>query len=201
MTTPSEQNASGVAQTTGLAPGLEGITRAASGAKPRDRQAAPVHLWNPPYCGDIGLEIRADGTWAYRGSPINRRPLVELFASVLRKDEDGRTYLVTPAEKVDVKIADAHFIVVEMRNEGEGPNAQIHMRTNLDTWVTIGEKHPIRFAVEASSGGLKPYVLVRGRLEALVNRAVYLDLMDLATQLSAKPGLWSGGIWWPLPAI
>ena len=177
--------------------GLEAITRSVQAA-PRNREAAPVHLWNPPYCGDIGLAIRADGTWLYRGSPITRRPLVELFASVLRKDEDGKTYLVTPAEKVDVAVADAPFLGVELRIEGEGQEGQVGVRTNLDTWVTIGEDHPVRFVMQEPAGGLKPYVLIRGRLEALMTRAAYLDLVEHATRSGDEPGFWSGGRWWAL---
>lgn len=165
----------------------------------RDLEAAPVHLWNPPYCGDIGLAILADGTWMYRGSAITRRPLVALFASVLRKDADGKTYLVTPAEKVDVAVADAPFIGVEIAFDGVGPDAHVRLRTNLDTWVTIGAGHPIRFALQERSGGLKPYVTVRGRLEALLSRAVYFDLVAHATAGGTdEPGFWSGGHWWPL---
>ena len=180
---------------------LDAIVRAVGGGTERNRQAAPVHLWNPPYCGDIGLEIKADGTWMYRGSPITRRPLVELFASVLRKDEDGKTYLVTPAEKVDVKVADAPFLAVEMQVEGEGLARNVSFRTNLDTWVLVDPLHPIRFVVQEPAGGLKPYVLVRGRLEALLVRAVYLDLVALAMEGDAPSGgFWSGGIWWSLGA-
>jgi uncharacterized protein len=167
----------------------------------RNREAAPVHLWNPPYCGDIGLEIQADGTWSYQGSPIARRAMVELFASVLRKDEDGKTYLVTPAEKIDVRVADAPFLAVEMRIDGEGPAQIVRLRTNLDTWVPISSVHPVRFDLQRPSGGLKPYVLVRGRLEALLTRAVYLDLVMIsAVDQTGQPGFWSSGIWWPLRA-
>jgi uncharacterized protein len=179
--------------------GLEAITRSAQ-VVARNREAAPVHLWNPPYCGDIGLAIRADGTWLYQGSPITRRPLVELFASVLRKDEDGKTYLVTPAEKVDVAVADAPFLGVELRIEGDGPQGQVGVRTNLDTWVTIGTDNPVRFVTQAPAGGLKPYVLVRGRLEALLTRAAYLDLVEHAMQSGDEPGFWSGGCWWAMTA-
>lgn len=177
--------------------GLDAIARSAGGVV-QDRQAAPVHLWNPPYCGDIGLAIKADGTWMYRGSAITRRPLVELFASVLRKDEDGKTYLVTPAEKVDVAVADAPFIGVELRIEGLGENGNVGLRTNLDTWVTIDPAHPVRFVIQEPAGGLKPYVLIRGRLEALLSRAAYLDLVDHATVSGSEPGFWSGGRWWPM---
>ena len=163
--------------------------------------AAPVHLWNPPYCGDIGLEIRADGTWVYQGSAITRRPLVELFASVLRKDDDGKTYLVTPVEKVDVWVVDAPFLAVELQVSGSGEAQDIRLRTNLDTWVRIDRDHPIRFGLQEPTGGLKPYVLVRGRLEALVVRAVYFDLVELVvTGAGDAAGLWSGGIWWPVSA-
>ena len=185
-----------------MTPGaLDAIVRSVGAGSGRNKDAAPVHLWNPPYCGDIGLEIRADGTWIYRGSPITRRPLVELFASVLRKDEDGKTYLVKPAEKVDVKVADAPFLAVEMQVSGDSKARTVAFRTNLDTWVQIDAAHPIRFEVQEPAGGLKPYVLVRGRLEALLVRTVYLDLVGLATEGETEaPGFWSGGIWWPLDA-
>ena len=156
----------------------------------------PVDKWNPPYCGDIGMAIGADGTWFYQGSPIGRKPLVKLFSRVLRRDDDGRHYLVTPVEKVDVDVADAPFLAVEMQIEGSGSEQQLVFRTNVDDIVQCGPDHPLRFVEEAGSGGLKPYVRVRGRLDALVTRAVYYDLVELA-----GPGegddetlyLWSGG--------
>lgn len=158
-----------------------------------------VELWNPPYCGDIGLEIRSDGSWHYQGSPIARLALVALFASILRKDGDGQTYLVTPSEKVDVRVADAPFLAVAMELAGTGDAQVVRLRTNLDEWVDVGAAHPLRFDLQPD-GGLKPYVLVRGRLEARVARAVYLDMIALAeaTSLPDNWGLWSGGIWWPL---
>ncbi len=161
----------------------------------------PVERWNPPYCGDIGLRIRRDGTWTYRQSPIGRVALVKLFARVLRKDADGRTYLVTPVEKVDVSVEDAPFLAVEMEVTGEGPGQLITLRTNLDDVVRIGAAHPLRFALDPASGGLKPYVLVRGRLEALFTRALYMDLVGLAIEDgNGVPGVWSGGLRWPLNA-
>ncbi len=155
--------------------GLEELLRSHAGKGP-----PPVERWNPPYCGDIGMEIRADGTWIYQKSPIGRIALVKLFASVLRKDEDGRHYLVTPAEKVDVRVADAPFLAVEMEVRGEGSARQLVFRTNVDDIVTCGPDHPLRFVEEPASGGLKPYLHVRGRLEALVTRALYYDLVELA---------------------
>ncbi len=161
---------------------------------------APVELWNPPYCGDIGLAISRDGGWHYQGSPIQRPALVKLFARVLRGDEDGRFYLVTPAEKVDVAVADAPFLAVEMQVEGVGRQQSLLFRTNVDDVVICGGDHPLRFAVGDPDLGLKPYIHVRGRLEALVTRAVTYDLVELATEGGdGAPGLWSGGAFFPLP--
>ena len=161
----------------------------------------PVDEWNPPHRGDIGLAIERDGTWSYQGSAINRQALVRLFARVLRRDADGRHYLVTPVEKVDVTVEDAPFLGVELQVEGDGRQQQLIFRTNVDDIVRCGPDHPLRFETEDGSGGLKPYLLVRGRLEALVTRALYYDLVELAIRPGARPhgisaeqpGLWSGG--------
>ena len=167
--------------------GLEATLRQTKGP-------APVDLWNPPYCGDIGMRIAGDGTWFYAGSPIGRKPLVKLFASVLRKDEDGRTYLVTPAEKVLVTVEDAPFMAVEMTVEGAGAGQRLHLRTNTDDWVACGPDHPLRFGRDPRTGGPKPYLLVRGRLEALFTRALYYDLVALAG-IETRDGLEEFGVW------
>lgn len=163
----------------------------------RDREPPPVERWDPPYCGDIGLKICADGTWVYRDSPIRREGLIKLFASVLSKDVDGRTYLVTPAEKVDVEVEDAPFLAVEMEVHGSGTGQELIFRTNVDDIVRCGPEHPLRFSVQERSGGLKPYLHVRGRLEALVTRALCYDLVALTVEVKrgGQPvlGLWSGG--------
>jgi hypothetical protein len=138
----------------------------------------PVDRWNPEFCGDIDMEIRADGTWFYLGTPIGRAPLVQLFSTVLRRDADGRTYLVTPVEKVGIRVADAPFVAVEMNASGEGANQLITFRTNVGDVVEAGPGHPMRFVDEPETGGLKPYLLVRGRLEALVARPVMYELVE-----------------------
>ena len=129
------------------------------------------------------MKIRSDGVWLYQGSPIGRMPLVKLFAGVLRKDADGKHYLVTPAEKVDVAVDGR---AVPGRRDGgaraAGASRRLVFRTNVDDIVTAGPEHPLRFAVEPASEGLKPYLLVRGRLEALVTRALYYDLVELAVR-------------------
>jgi hypothetical protein len=192
-------------QTTNIE-GLEGLLRAGAAGK-----LPPVDQWDPPYCGDIGMSIRPDGVWLYQGSPIGRMALVKLFASVLRRDPDGRHYLVTPAEKVDVTVEDAPFLAVEMQTDGEpGPGQQLVFRTNVDDIVRCGPANPLMFRQEAVSGGLKPYLLVRGRLEALVTRALYYDLVELAVPddsdaagtSAGEPRLvvWSGGQAFPVEA-
>jgi hypothetical protein len=174
--------------------GLEALLKAQAGKAP-----APVEQWDPPYCGDIGMRVRSDGVWLYQGSPIGRMALVKLFAGVLRRDADGRHYLVTPAEKVDVAVDDAPFLAVEMEVGGAGPAQTLTFRTNVDDIVEAGPQHPLRFAVEPGSGGLKPYLLVRGRLEALVTRALYYDLVELAvTEEGRGFGLWSAGAFFPM---
>lgn len=143
------------------------------------RKPAPVERWNPAFCGDLDMEIKPDGTWFYMGTPIGRMPLVQLFASVLRKDEDGKTYLVTPVEKVGIRVADAHFLAVEMGLSEKDGQRQISFRTNLGDVVEVGTEHPLRFSLEGEEKQLKPYVHIRGRLEALVTRAVMYDLVGL----------------------
>ncbi len=176
--------------------GLEQLIRQAA-----SRPDAPVDRWDPPYCGDIGLAIRADGTWTYRDSPITRMPLVTLFARVLRRDADGRTFLVTPAEKIDVAVADAPFLAVELEVQGEGRNQQLIFRTNVDDVVIAGPDHPLTFR-QAAGGGLKPYLRVRGRLDALVTRSVTYDLLERLQHpdgSSESLGLWSNGTFIEVP--
>lgn len=155
------------------------ISRAAdqkAGGKP---SLPPVDKWNPPFCGDLDMEIRADGTWFYMGTPIGRQPLVRLFSTVLRKDEDGKTYLVTPVEKVGIRVEDAPFLAVEMSRSIRDGKQVLTFRTNVGDVVEASAEHPIRFGIEGENSELKPYLLVRGRLEALVSRPVMYDLVEL----------------------
>jgi hypothetical protein len=142
-----------------------------------------VERWNPPFCGDLDMEIKADGTWFYMGTPIGRAPLVRLFSTVLRKDEDGKTYLVTPVEKAGIRVADAPFVAVEMDASGEGEKQVLTFRTNVGDVVEAGPEHMLRFADEASTDGLKPYLHVRGRLEALVARPVMYELVNIGEEI------------------
>lgn len=155
------------------------ISRASEQAGAGKRELPPVEKWNPPFCGDIDMEIRADGTWFYMGTPIGRAPLVRLFSTVLRRDEDGRTYLVTPVEKVGIRVADAPFLAVEMLVTRREASQVLTFRTNVGDVVEAGAEHPLRFEISGKNRELKPYLLVRGRLEALVARAVMYDLVEL----------------------
>lgn len=144
---------------------------------------APVDRWNPDFCGDIDMEIRRDGTWFYMGTPIGRAPLVQLFSTVLRKDVDGKTYLVTPVERVGIRVVDAPFIAVEMTASGSGAGQVLTFRTNVGDVVEAGPEHPLRFVDEDATGGLKPYLLVRGRLEALVARPVMYEMVAIGEEV------------------
>mgnify|MGYP001206609865 CR=1 FL=1 len=159
------------------------IARAAEQHSGGKSSLPPVDRWNPPFCGDIDMEIRADGTWFYMGTPIGRAPLVRLFSTVLRKDEDGKTYLVTPVEKVGIRIVDAPFVAVEMSVTGDGEDKVLTFRTNVGDVVEAGSAHPLRFVIKGDLGELKPYLHVRGRLEALVSRAVMYDLVALGEEV------------------
>ena len=160
------------------------------------RGPAPVHLWNPPFCGDIDMRIAADGTWFYLGSPIGRPALVKLFSSILRKDPDGYV-LVTPVERVGIKVEDAPFLAVEMRVEG----SRIGFRTQVDDFVWVDAEHPLRFEKGAAEG-VKPYVRIRGDLWALVNRALFYDLVEIGVTATHEGEAWfgvpSGGLFFPM---
>lgn len=156
----------------------QGLEALIARAAPGDGRLPPVEKWNPDFCGDIDMEIRADGTWFYQGTPIGRKPLVRLFSTVLRKDGDGKTYLVTPVEKLGIRIEDAPFVAVEMDVSGEGDDQVMTFRTNVGDLVEAGPEHPLRFAIEQGSDGLKPYLHVRGRLEALLARPVMYELVN-----------------------
>lgn len=160
------------------AAGLAALIARASDQKAGGKPTLPpVDTWNPPFCGDLDMEIRSDGTWFYMGTPIGRQPLVQLFSTVLRKDEDGRTYLVTPVEKVGIRVQDAPFLAVEMRVSEKDGQRVLVFRTNVGDVVEAGAEHPLRFDIADGNSELKPYLLVRGRLEALVSRAVMYDLV------------------------
>ncbi|MBW3096125.1 DUF1285 domain-containing protein [Pseudohoeflea coraliihabitans] len=165
-------------------PGLAGlIERAADDRNAGADGLPPVDKWNPEHCGEIDMEIRADGSWYYMGTPIGRARLVRLFSTVLRKDEDGVTYLVTPVERIAIRVVDAHFVAVEMTRSEEAGQPVLTFRTNVGDVVRADAEHPLRFVVTGKDDQLKPYIRVRGRLDALISRAVTHELMGLGEEV------------------
>jgi len=148
---------------------------AAAGELQAGRGLPPVHLWNPPHCGEIDIRIGRDGRWRHEGSPIGRDALVRLFSTVLRKDPDG-FYLVTPVEKLKIVVEDAPFIAVQVDRVGEG----LRFLTNVGDWVEAGPDHAIRVDTDAASGEPAPYIHVRGALEARMTRPVFYELVEMA---------------------
>jgi uncharacterized protein len=181
--------------TTAFPPGIAALIAEAG----QQAKARPVERWNPPYCGEIDMRIASDGIWHYRGSPIGREALVRLFASILRRDPNGRHVLVTPVERVGIEVEDAPFLAVEVAAEREGADRLLTFRTNVGDVVAADAAHPLRFEAEEGTGGLKPYVRVRGGLEALATRPLALELVEMAEERHGAAGLWSGGVFFAFP--
>jgi hypothetical protein len=179
--------------------GLDALARTAGEAGRRG--PPPVHLWNPPFCGDLDMRIAADGTWFYLKTPIGRPALVKLFASVLKREAD-KYFLVTPVEKCGIVVEDAPFLAVELQVE-TGPAGQtLHFRTNVDDVIACGPEHALRFEPEPDTGGLKPYLHVRRNLWAKVTRALFYDLVELGEEREVGDirmfGILSGDVFFPM---
>lgn len=156
------------------------ITAACDAAGPPGKGLPPVHLWNPPFCGDLDMRIAGDGTWFYMKTPIGRPALVRLFSTILKREDDSH-FLVTPVEKVGISVDDAPFLAVEMVEDRGAGGRLLHFRTNVGDWVPCGFEHRLRFE-PSEGGGLKPYLHVRAGLWAKVTRALYYDLVDMGAQ-------------------
>lgn len=172
---------------------------AARAGGPVRRGLPPVHLWNPPNCGEIDIRITRDGRWLHEGAPIRRDPLVRLFSTVLRRDPDG-FHLVTPVEKLKITVEDAPFTAIRVDRVGE----KLRFLTNVGDEVEAGPDHPLRVATDPSTGEPAPYVHVRGGLDARLTRPVFYELVGMAetreTPAGAQVGVWSRGAWFPLGA-
>ena len=155
------------------------------------RAPPPVERWNPAYCGEIDMRIEADGRWFYMGTPITRLPLVKLFASILRRDGEQHV-LVTPVERVGITVDDAPFLAVEMAEMTGVAGETLAFRTNLDEIVVLGQANPMRFSLDAT-GGLKPYIRVRGDLWARLTRSLAYDLAARFEESETGPVLYANG--------
>lgn len=174
---------------------------AASARAATKKGPAPVHLWNPPFCGDLDMEIKRDGTWFYMGTPIGRHALVKLFSSIL-KLEDGKYFLVTPVEKVGIRVQDAPFLGNDVTAHGSGPQQTLTFTTQVGDTVEAGADNPIRVPRDPETGEPSPYVMVRAGLEALIDRKSFYRLVDLGEVARHNDedwfGVWSGGVFFPI---
>ncbi|TBX20691.1 DUF1285 domain-containing protein [Nioella sediminis] len=173
---------------------------AAAKAAQKDGKHPPVHLWNPDFCGDLDMEIRRDGTWFYLGTPIGRFPLVKLFASIL-KLEDGKYFLVTPVEKVGIRVVDAPFVAVDMDAAGDGRDQVMTFTTNVEDVVVADSDHPIRVERD-ETGEPSPYIHIRAGLEALIDRKTFYRMIELGESHEVEGvdmfGVWSSGQFFPI---
>ncbi|MDB2398776.1 hypothetical protein IMCC1933_03680 [Rhodobacteraceae bacterium IMCC1933] len=170
-----------------VTPSAENIAASVSAAT-RGKGLPPVHLWNPPFCGDLDIRIARDGTWFYLGTPIGRPALVKLFSSILKK-EAGKYYLVTPVEKVGIQVDDAPFVAVDVDHR----DGDLHFTTQVGDTMIAGPDHPIRVERDPETGEPSPYVLVRSNLEALIDRKSFYRLVDLGLH-----EIWKGESWFGL---
>lgn len=181
-----------------VSPSAESLASAArTASKGAKKGPPPVHLWNPPFCGDLDMRIARDGTWFYLGTPIGRKELVKLFASIMRRDGDDY-FLVTPVEKVGITVDDAPFVAIDFDRVGD----DLRFVTNVDDEVTAGPDHPIRVVRDAETGEPSPYVLIRANLEALIDRKSFYRLVDLGEEDIVDGVAWfgvrSGGAFFPI---
>lgn len=180
-------------------PSAEGL--AASVVAASNKGPPPVHLWNPPFCGDIDIRIARDGTWFYLGTPIGRAPLVKLFSSILKREGDAY-FLVTPVEKVGIRVDDAPFLAVDFEATGQGQNQSIRFVTKTDDEATAGPGHAIRVEHDPVTGEPAPYIHVRAGLDALIDRKTFYRLVELGCNAPHDGqswfGLWSSGHFFPV---
>ena len=181
-------------------PSADSIAASAQAAA-KKKGPPPVHLWNPPFCGDLDMEIKRDGTWFYMGTPIGRPGLVKLFSSIIRKDGDDY-FLVTPVEKVGIRVEDAPFVALDFSVSGEGSDSVLTFTTHVEDEATAGPDNPIRVVRDAETGEPAPYILIRANLEALIDRKSFYRLVDLGQVENHEGvdwfGVWSSGTFFPI---
>ncbi len=169
----------------------DSLAKAVAQASKGKKGLPPVHLWNPEYCGDLDIRIARNGMWWYLGTPIGRLELVKLFASVL-KLEDGKYFLVTPVEKIGIRVDDAPFVAVDFRVEGEGEGQVLVFETNVGDETAAGPENPIRVVRDPETGEPSPYVHVRRGLEALIDRKSFYRLVDIGEHREVEGERWFG---------
>ena len=178
-----------------VTPSAESIAASVNAAKTRG--LPPVHLWNPPFCGDLDMRIARDGTWFYLGTPIGRPGLVKLFSSIIKK-EGEKYFLVTPVEKVGITVDDAPFVAVDFEAAGDGINQILKFVTHVGDEMVASGDLPIRVMRDPDTGEPSPYVRVRNNLEALIDRKSFYRLVDIGVHHDGWFGLWSSGVFFPI---
>lgn len=174
-----------------MTPTAEGLAASAQAAR-KGGGLPPVHLWNPPFCGDLDMRIARDGTWFYLGTPIGRFELVRLFSSILKREGD-KYFLVTPVEKVGITVDDAPFVAVDFEAAGAGTDQMLTFSTHLGDTAVAGSDHPIRVVRDPETGEPSPYVMIRAGLEALIDRKSFYRLVELGAHHEGWFGVWSSG--------
>lgn len=166
------------------------------------QEPAPVHLWNPEFSGDMDMHIARDGTWYHEGGPITRLALAQLFSGILRLEQDGCYYLVTPVEKWRIRVDDAPFVATRLEVTGQGEQQQLRFFTSLEQQVLADSDHPLAVSVDEHSGEPSPYILLRSNLRALIHRNVFYQLVELAEERhldgQTRLGVWSAGEFFPI---
>lgn len=173
-----------------VTPSAESLVASVTAAKTRG--LPPVHLWNPPFCGDLDMRIARDGTWFYQGTPIGRAPLVKLFSSILKR-EDDTYFLVTPVEKVGITVDDAPFVAIDFEASGTGEAQVLRFETQVGDHLVASAELPLRVVRDPETGEPSPYVRVRNNLDALIDRKSFYRLVDLGVEHDGWFGVWSSG--------
>lgn len=168
-----------------VTPSAESLASSAKAAQ--GKGLPPVHLWNPPFCGDLDMRIARDGTWFYLGTPIGRHELVKLFSSIIRRDGDDY-FLVTPVEKVGITVDDAPFVAIDYNPDGDG----LVFETNVGEFVLASAENPIRVERDPETGEPSPYILVRSNLEALIDRKSFYRLVEIGEEAEVDGVSWFG---------
>ncbi|WP_195820936.1 DUF1285 domain-containing protein [Roseobacter sp. MH60115] len=178
-----------------VTPSAESLAASLTAAKTRG--LPPVHLWNPPFCGDLDMRIARDGTWFYQGTPIGRPGLVKLFSSILKK-EGEKYFLVTPVEKVGITVDDAPFVAVDFEASGAGEDQVLTFETQVEDRAVASADLPIRVVRDPETGEPSPYIRIRAELEALIDRKSFYRLVDLGVHHDNWFGVWSKGTFFPI---
>ncbi|WP_300011206.1 DUF1285 domain-containing protein [uncultured Roseobacter sp.] len=178
-----------------VTPSAESLAASLTAAKTRG--LPPVHLWNPPFCGDLDMRIARDGTWFYQGTPIGRPGLVKLFSSILKK-EGEKYFLVTPVEKVGITVDDAPFVAVDFEASGTGEDQVLTFETQVEDKAVASADLPIRVVRDPETGEPSPYIRIRAEIEALIDRKSFYRLVDLGVHHDDWFGVWSKGTFFPI---